>query len=359
MCIIATVIKVFFLLINFYHLYLNKMIRRQGMRALCAVAVVLPNANRSEASDPSSLSRREFKFKSGELNNILGNCKGLLKGITNMKEAEYYSKEMNLREASNMLNTNTILIEAVKSDSKLTAVKSDKDTVGSGIGNVDIKPMQEWFERNELYDRDQLREAIAQVLNMKGGFVCVLGGKSTGKSFLFNNIAKTAHNNKSSAPTPDVVLVDMRYFPNVDGGLLSGLIKCLKEKRDNTFSGALHTHSDAVQKIGKASGRDLAAIVNTVKELHNAFDNFEVVLKDKSDLNKLKHYLEWYFKYAEVNNWIPTIVIDEANIALDKKKVNITYASDLLALFVQLTKQELKVSKFTFAFCMFIDIYLT
>ena len=71
----------------------------------------------------------------------------------------------------------------------------------------------EFVESSQLWDRSELLIRLESILKRKGSFVCVLAGRNTGKSLVFQTLA-TRHEAK-------VLLVDMRS--NHSGILLSGL----------------------------------------------------------------------------------------------------------------------------------------
>jgi len=66
-----------------------------------------------------------------------------------------------------------------------------------------------------FWDREELLAQINGVLAKRGSFSCILGGKSTGKTFLL----KQLKNNKAHR----VVFVDLRESPSLFDGLITAL----------------------------------------------------------------------------------------------------------------------------------------
>ena len=118
--------------------------------------------------------------------------------------------------------------------------------------------------RDEVWDRDELKSAIQKILLDKGKFICVLGGQGTGKSLVFANMEKL---NMGT-----VFVIDLR----VEGiNILNGLITVLKERRK--------FYLDMQQK---GTLKDWIATGGAVESLFTCarkFGEFDVIMNALSD----------------------------------------------------------------------------
>jgi GTPase involved in cell partitioning and DNA repair len=72
--------------------------------------------------------------------------------------------------------------------------------------------------KEEISDRDELKYSLNMIVSTVGNFVCLLSGKSTGKSSMIRHFEE---NNRT------VFVVDLRKH---GGDILKGLLQVLKER---------------------------------------------------------------------------------------------------------------------------------
>ena len=52
-----------------------------------------------------------------------------------------------------------------------------------------LSNITQFFMENEVWNRDELRASLERIVTGRGQFACLLGGRSTGKSLLLNELA--------------------------------------------------------------------------------------------------------------------------------------------------------------------------
>lgn len=169
----------------------------------------------------------------------------------------------------------------------------------------------EFAKGSVFYDRNDLQDYMQAIIQgPPGAFVCLLGGKSTGKSKLVSAL--------SAKYADSVISVDCRSNPNI----VQGLIGAINAKEAT----GLKTLQDVLTGMIK----DAALAAGTT----NAVAAFEL-----SQKTTLEHLLGLLVKHCTGKI---TIIIDEANIALATEGSEGTVAAtrQALALFTRLTKQE-------------------
>jgi hypothetical protein len=111
--------------------------------------------------------------------------KGLLNGIPDVGNAKYYARKINLRDAGDLLkNTNYLYNSAVED------VRGDTNELEKYLQDT-VKRAQAYTENQEdIWERDELKDQLNRIIGTKGNFVCLLGGKSTGKSLVLRHFEK-------------------------------------------------------------------------------------------------------------------------------------------------------------------------
>ena len=171
-----------------------------------------------------------------------------------------------------------------------------------------------------------LKNAIST--NVGGKFSCLLGGKSTGKSLVLKSINDS-----------NVFVVNLRKNKN----MLTGLIKTLQSKGfvaiQNIQQGILQA---TLKIIGKGTGDkvDFQQLWDDILGKPKSFELFQdIILGLVESLGTV------------------TLIFDEANLALNiddsTSSEYIESLKDALALFILLTKEELKVCLYLFHFNYF------
>jgi hypothetical protein len=111
--------------------------------------------------------------------------KGLLNGIPDVGNAENYARKVNLWYAGDLLkNTNYLYNSAVED------VRGDTNELKKYLQDT-VKRAQAYMENQEdIWDRDELKDQLNRIIGTKGNFVCLLGGKSTGKLLVLRHFEK-------------------------------------------------------------------------------------------------------------------------------------------------------------------------
>jgi hypothetical protein len=249
---------------------------------------------------------------------------GLLNGISNIKTAKYYSSRIDLLEAAKFALNDSYLMSIVRSKPNNTDI--DQYLLSKHVTS------DRFVKSNEVWDRTQLYQALANITSNKGCFACVLGGKSTGKSLVLESLFGQGEGK--------VIYVDMRTgYSSITEGLLSTLSdKEIDEIFKTLGATALEVISAFISKPGQTIG--LKACIDYLQR------------ESKPDSTYLSKILD---KISESCN--VTLVIDEANMAFavdDKSsELKVGEVSKVLALFTKLTKQKQKVSLYPNVYSVF------
>lgn len=186
------------------------------------------------------------------------------------------------------------------------------------------------FNDTDIWDREELQEALGEAIQDRGNFVCLLGGKSTGKTLLIKNMEKLNMNN--------VFRVNLRLEGK---NILNGLTTVFEERRKYY----LNLNKQKNLKLGVAMGlftrifyRPSSLEFNTIKDFTDALLDISVAKQP------LKIVIGELLKSVKGN---VTIIIDEANLAFDitsaTSQEDIANKVEALALFTSLTKENKQV----------------
>ena len=110
---------------------------------------------------------------------------GLLQGIEDVSKAKYYSQNMDLNLAVAMMKDKKYIYNAALKDCEVSQRSVNEYLLSCSSKAVDF------IMSNDVWDREELTAVLSPVYERAGYFVCLLGGKNTGKSFLLNLMAKT------------------------------------------------------------------------------------------------------------------------------------------------------------------------
>jgi hypothetical protein len=210
-------------------------------------------------------------------------------------------------------------------------------------------------ESIEVCSRELIIQYLKKTCEKKGQFVCLLGGKSFGKSKCLSYLANEANRGMSSFPEAGgqkeaiekkandkemlVLLVDMRS----QGGksILLGMIEALDEAADK----------DVDRKVVKGMFNVWARFIplDWIKTfvVGSFVDVYTKVRKNLTTDDKIKlceNLIQELSKTRKV-----TVIVDEANLAFDRDLLDqeqLKQAQADLALLTRLTKQETKVFLF-------------
>ena len=252
--------------------------------------------------------------------------KGLLTGIVDVSSVKDYSREINLDDAANLLKDQPHIYNIALAEAQGNATECKNN-----MTEIVKKARKYVANRDEVWDRDELKSALLEFITGCGKFGCLLGGKSTGKSLVLEWL--------ENSNMGTVFIVNLR-----DSGddILKGLLAVLEKRRD------YYLDLDKQQRATTAAlkvGQVVAEFLGKGK----SYDEFLKVFNSLVELNSTKHPLQILIDElirVEGGEKI-TIIIDEANIAFtikpDTDKNDIKAASVALAMFTRLTKESNKV----------------
>ena len=241
--------------------------------------------------------------------------KGLLNGIPDVGNANNYARKINLRDAVDLLKYKNYLYNSAVED-----VRGETKELKKYLQDT-VKRAQAYMKNQEdIWDRDELKDQLNRIIGTEGNFVCLLGGKSTGKSLVLRHFEKKNLTN--------VFIVNLRGTEK--GDILKELLRVLT-KRKSYYTGLV----DQAKK--KAV---LALILVGYSEI---LADFEKILGNEEAVESLPSLITELVKHRGK----VTLIIDEANIAFtitdDTTPEKIENLKAALALFTQLTKQLLQV----------------
>ncbi len=224
---------------------------------------------------------------------------GLLSGLNNIedvKNAEFYTSSMDIKSTAAFLNQSSYVYRQAEKDFKLS--NGEYSNFESYISSLEENQM-DWFEKNTFYDRESILKSVNSIIHKKGQFVCLLGGKSTGKSQLWNHFT----NPKNNAKHRSVILLDMRAFG--DGDILNALLTNLKNTKSEEVKQVLFdTVSIFAASYLALNVKDIMMV--NVNDILNVFRSKNI---DESQVIK-----ELLGRFSILFGNL-TVIIDEANLA--------------------------------------------
>ena len=245
--------------------------------------------------------------------------KGLLAGMHNVLDEKCYSKCINIEDAAALVNNRANIYDNALLD------------CGGDLGKLDgylesiVSKSNEFMDENKVWDREDLKAAIDLVISNKGQFVCLLGGRSTGKTFLLKDIANANKDN--------VFFIDLRQ----EGNIIKALLESVSIQ---SAPGVM------VDRLKSIMSKVAANIVGIASKGAISKDDFPNIIEYLSRY-KPKETLTGLLKDLS-STMVPTLIIDEANIALaidESTPVDkIDIIKSTLSLFISLTKADKKVS---------------
>ena len=251
---------------------------------------------------------------------------GLLSGITDVSSANFYSANLPLREASEFVKSNRLLYDIITVE-----CNSVQEEIDKYLEDIELK-MDEFMEKNTVWDRTDLLRGLDDATRKRGNFVCLLGGKSTGKSLVLGEFSREERKSRK------VIYVDMREYSGITLGLVNVLSK----------SGIIRFQELAKAFVKKAMGIAKFKVIDQVEIDFNSL--LGIILKDNNDPNNtLKNLINDII--SAYPNEVITLVLDEANLPLTIKdktsEAKIDQVKETLSLFTTLTKQQTKVNDFS------------
>jgi len=250
---------------------------------------------------------------------------GLLSGLSDISKADYYSMHLSVKEAAEIVRNNRQLYEIIEKE-----CESDTGRIDERLEEIEIV-VDSFIAEKDVWDRKDLLQELEVIARKKGRFVCLLGGKSTGKSLVLTNFSK-----QQEGKNRMVFYIDMRIYP----GIVQGLVDVLSRSNIEIF-----------KNIAKKAFQAIATISN-VKLTDNLILNgktiLDINLKDGNQDSALATLLENVICDYTYDNI--TLVLDEANLPLtindQTSEAKIEQVKNTLSLFTTLTKQENKVNNY-------------
>jgi hypothetical protein len=243
-----------------------------------------------------------------------------------------------MEDSSNFLQgVNVNLVQAMNED---------------GYNIQEIREKSELFRRSsDVCDRKEIIHYLEETCEHQGSFVCLLGGKSFGKSKCLSFLAKEAnkgithfykHNKITNAETDKkllVLLVDMRSEGNKS--IIDGLVKSLNEINDSDVKKITLKVEKRLFNVAASLGflGFFRRIVGGT--LSEVYDSVCGQLSQKGRIDLRESLINELSQTKKV-----TVIIDEANLAFERSSLNeqqLPQSQADLALLTRLTKQENKV----------------
>jgi hypothetical protein len=142
--------------------------------------------------------------------------KGLLNGIPDVGNAKNYARKINLRDACDLLKKKDYVYNSAVED-----VRGDTNELKKYLQDT-VKRAQAYMKNQEdIWDRDELKDQLNRIIGTEGNFVCLLGGKSTGKSLVLRHFEKKNLTN--------VFIVNLRGTEK--GDILKELLRVLTNRK--------------------------------------------------------------------------------------------------------------------------------
>jgi hypothetical protein len=237
--------------------------------------------------------------------------RGLLKSIDDITTAKYFTSKLSLSDAAELASFkgSGYMYEEARKDAL------EKDISLDSYLATSLSKATDFIRSKSLWDREELMESINSTIQNESQLTCILGGKSTGKSFLLSEIERQY---------PDkVYIVDMRGHDTI----LGGLIYSLKEKRP-FLSKLIEKATDLIKVQFEWTYKKLKVVLGGINKDSTIQETVEVMAKNLRNI---------------------TIVIDEANIPFtipDGESTKKEDCQNALDLFVKMTKQQHRVKYF-------------
>ncbi len=264
---------------------------------------------------------------------------GLLSGFENVediKKSRFYASSMDLQRTAKFLKQPAYVYQQALKD----LPQSKDSSIDEYLSRLSDNKLA-WLEKNSFYDRELILQSIKSVIANKGQFVCLLGGKSTGKTLLFDHLTQPENNFKHNS----VIHLNMRDFPQ--GDILKALLaRLLNSRTERTYSKLSDAATAATldklyqvfsvylsaQGIPLPENLQVTEILNLLREKN---------ITDSDAIMDLLSRLSVAFGNI-------TAVIDEANLALTPKLgdgVRLRKANDDLEVLTKLSKEAKKVPR--------------
>jgi hypothetical protein len=247
---------------------------------------------------------------------------GLMNGTSDDK---FYARELDLHGSEPLLRRQPgEFWRAAEADAAAAGVSTE-------VHLLQIEERREaFFKKDEVYDRAELVNIMEQLVHGKGGFMLLLGNKSVGKSLLLRQLARE---NKDK-----VVLVDARES---GADVATGLVRDLSDRAGRELLVAVQTvlwtrqrDDDFGQKLLAAGRSALGALGGLGFRGIKLRDVVSLAASDPISV------ITAFVVAQNKRGVVPSIFIDEANLALKGDEAHLKQTLALLELFTKYTKQH-------------------
>lgn len=280
---------------------------------------------------------------------------GLLSGFDNVshiRNAQFYAKSLDLKSTADFLKMPSYVYEQAKKDLLLL----DHSNIDAYLFQLN-ENKKAWMKSNNFHDRELILKSVLSVMNNEGQFACLLGGKSTGKTLLFDHLSKEENNEKNLS----LIHLDMRTFGDAD--ILKALLTYLQNTKTEKVTQVVFRtiFSFISKKIDSLKDEVLVRLANAMKdygdidvpdEIIELFKDFKTAdllhLLKSNDINETEVIKDLLGRLSLAFGNI-TLVIDEANRSLTPKfgdSARSKKAEEDLEVLTSLSKQSKQVSYF-------------
>ena len=249
-------------------------------------------------------------------------CKGLLSGVSDIASAHYYSDKLVIKNTYHLLQDSQYIFDICSKNAGGDTARLNED-----LKRISQKATS-YIESDVLWNRDELMSCLHNIVTSKGRFVCLLAGKSTGKSLVLKKL-------QDKSPGK-VFVVNLRLNPNI----LTGLVSTLRDRQQ--WDMQEKAKEILVRVVTSFAMRSNPLASNMIKP--DEVQRFLDIAYARPDSEALPALINDLVKgLGEI-----TLVIDEANIAFTILSTTpyseIKAVKEALGLFTTLTKEQKKVS---------------
>jgi hypothetical protein len=184
-------------------------------------------------------------------------------GLTNASATDSsYATSLDMGAPLLLRDTAQDFMDAARADAAALNV-----SVGTHLAATAMR-CEKYLDSGEVHDRNELRRALLGVLQSKGQFSLLLGGKSVGKSLLLRELAKMDFVGTDDVPRRVVLLNARECGADLVGGLRRALVAAVKE---GAIGGVLQGHLRTV--------KDRERNTKTIAFLQQALEAMQVGLE--------------------------------------------------------------------------------
>ena len=258
--------------------------------------------------------------------NLLPHPGGLLAGISNLTEGHFFSESISINATESFVQNQLFSTVVNNNNGNSTEIAEELALINSRAAS--------FIGSRDIWDRTEIISALSEIVERKGKFVCLLAGKSTGKTLILRYMEEIF-------PTK-VFVVDLRK----NSDILTGLIEVLRSRQSsqNRLKSAVGDNLPILLRYGVEAALKVNPTGREIIEKNPELDSIANFLIKNPNPKSLQKTV---ISLSETLGGI-TLVIDEANIALsvDEQSPQATIEStrSALALFTALTKAENKLN---------------